>query len=112
MMRLSKKFSLLIFLLAITGANLVPALCRAEHSSPLVLAEDGKTNYQIVIGADAHYGEELAAQELALFLGQITGAQFPISPDSAPAKDLEIVLGETTRTVSYTHLTLPTICSV
>ena len=97
MMRLSKKFSLLIFLLAITGANLVPALCRAEHSSPLVLAEDGKTNYQIVIGADAHYGEELAAQELALFLGQITGAQFPISPDSAPAKDLEIVLGETTR---------------
>ena len=97
MTRLSKKFSLLIFLLATTGASLVAVVRGAEHSGPLVLAEDGKTNYQIVIGADAHYGEELAAQELALFLGQITGAQFPISPDSAPAKDLEIVLGETTQ---------------
>jgi len=84
---------LLLILLAMSGAN----AGGAEQQAPLELARDGKTNYQIVIGKDAHYGEELAAKELALFLKQITGAEFRISRDNEPEQDFEIVLGDTTR---------------
>ena len=88
---------LLLIFLTITGANSVATLFGVEHHSPLVLAQDGKTNYQIVISEDAHYGEQLAAKELAMFLGQITGAEFPITPDHKPERSFEIVLGDTTR---------------
>ena len=84
---------LLLILLAMTGPN----AGGAQQQAPLELARDGKTNYQIVIGKDAHYGEELAAKELALFFNQITGAEFPISRDNEPVQDFEIVLGDTTR---------------
>ena len=69
----------------------------ADSGGPLVLAENGQTRYAIVIGAEADYGEDMAARELALFLHQITGAEFPIRHDDAPASDFEIVLGRTRR---------------
>ena len=82
-----------LILLVLTSAN----AAGAQQHSPLELARDGKTNYQIVIGKDAHYGEQLAAKELALFLNQITGAEYPISQDDKPEQNFEIVLGNTTR---------------
>ena len=70
---------------------------QAEDVPPLVLAQDGVTKYRIIIGPEADYGEEMAAQELALFLKEMTGAEFPIETDDALAADFEIVLGDTRR---------------
>jgi hypothetical protein len=73
-------------------------MARSETApAPLVLAENGQTRYRIVIARDADYGEDLAAKELAHFLNQITGAEFPIRADDAPPTEFEIVLGHTNR---------------
>ena len=69
----------------------------AKDVESLVLAENGRTKYRIVIGGSAAHGEEQAAKELALFLGQITGAEFPVERDDTPASKFEIVLGDTNR---------------
>ena len=63
--------------------------------SPIVLAENGSTTYRIVIAKEAVEAEEHAAKELALFLGEMTGADFPIERDDAPESDFEIVVGDT-----------------
>ena len=70
---------------------------RIPSGPPLDLAEDGHTRYAIVIAADAHDAEKLAAKELAYFLKKMTGAVFPIRHDDAPPTGTEIVLGHTAR---------------
>jgi len=70
---------------------------RGGGHDPLHLAAGGSTNYRIVIGRDADYGEKLAAKELAHFLFGMTQAEFPVIPDTEPETDLEIVLGNTNR---------------
>ncbi len=45
---------------------------------PLTLAHDGATDYAIVTPADATAVDRYAARELAFYLRQITGADFPI----------------------------------
>ena len=69
----------------------------ADGSAPLVLADSGRAKFDIVIGANAEYGEDLAAKELAHFLWAMTGAQFPIKRDSERATDFQIVIGNTNR---------------
>lgn len=68
-----------------------------EPGRPLVLAERGKTHYVIVIPARPTTQEKKAADDLALWLGMMTGARFPIAADSAPAIETEICLGRTSR---------------
>ncbi len=63
----------------------------------LRLAADGKTPYSIIVRATATEAEHLAARELALFLGQMTGAQFPVKTDTSAPAAREIVLGPTNR---------------
>lgn len=58
----------LLFLISVS-------LCAA----PLKLAENGKTNYTIVLSNKASAIDKLAAKELAFFLKKITKATFPIS---------------------------------
>lgn len=86
---------LLVALVSCMGETV--ATGRADEVSPLVLAQDGQTKYEIVIGQDAGYGENLAAKELAYFLRQLTGAEFQIKRDNSPPSDFEIVLGDTNR---------------
>ena len=50
----------------------------AAPEAPLQLADGGKTAYKIVLPADAIEPERHAAAELAAFLKQSTGADFPI----------------------------------
>ena len=69
----------------------------APASSPLILADSGRTQYRIVIADDADYGETLAAKELAHFLLRMTGVEFPVGRDKSPVSDFEIVLGSTNR---------------
>ena len=66
-------------------------------ADPLVLADHGATRYSIVIAKEAVAAEQYAAKELAYFLKEMTGAEFPIIHDDAPASEFEIVLGNTSR---------------
>ncbi len=63
----------------------------------LPLAKDGATAYVIVRGAHASETECKAAEELKKYLGQITGAAFPLAADDAPLLAREIVVGKTNR---------------
>jgi len=67
------------------------------HSAPLTLADAGKTGYLIVIPAQPTTQEQKAADDLAHWLGEMTGAEFPIVPDTAPAIPTEISVGRTSR---------------
>ena len=60
-------------------------------AAPLRLAENGKTNYKIVVPAKASAVDKFAAQELQFFLKQISGADFKIV-DSA--KSPAIFIGD------------------
>ena len=73
------------------------ATTKDETLKPLILAEQGKTRYEIVIGAKACEAEKYAAKELAYFLTEMTGAEFGIRGDDGEASDFEIVLGNTNR---------------
>jgi len=70
---------------------------RGQHSSPLTLARDGETDYVIVIPAQPTSQDNKAAEDLARWLGEMTGAEFRIVPDSAPAIATEISVGRTNR---------------
>jgi hypothetical protein len=62
---------------------LVLATVASGSQAALTLAKDGETAYRIVVSADAIEPERHAAAELAFFLKQITGADFPIvTPDA------------------------------
>jgi hypothetical protein len=73
----------------------VESSARAEDA--MQLAKDGKTDYTIIVSAQALPGEELAAKELAEFLKQMTDAEFPVKRDDVASSDKEIVLGSTNR---------------
>jgi len=68
----------LLSLLLLTVLAL-PALC----ADSLTLATGGHTDYQIVLPAVATPPQQHAGEELAEFLGQITGAAFPVLPEQA-----------------------------
>jgi hypothetical protein len=63
----------------------------------LTLADEGRTDYVIVVPAEPTLAETRAASELQLWLGQITGAEFPIVPDSTPIQARELSVGRTVR---------------
>ena len=44
---------------------------------------------------------QYAAEELARWLGEITGAAFPINSDSLPPQANDILVGENSRTAAY-----------
>jgi hypothetical protein len=48
-----------------------------------MLARDGKTVYSIIQAENATGPEKFAVQELANFLGRVTGASFPVTSESA-----------------------------
>lgn len=64
----------------------------------LVIAENGKSDYQIVIPEKASEPVRHAADELALFLREMTGASISIRTEESPAvAECEILLGNTRR---------------
>jgi hypothetical protein len=62
----------------------------------LLLAEDGVSRYRIVVPEDASLSVTRGAEELQLFLKQMTGAELPIVKDSEPVSEYEILLGDNT----------------
>ena len=64
-------------------------------SQALTLTKDGKSDYAIVLAANASPSEKHAANELQSFLREISGAELPIVGDDQPLKPHEIILGLT-----------------
>ena len=69
------------------------AVGRAQ-SAELVLAENGRSAYRIVVAEDASPSTKHGAEELQRFLKQMTGAELPIASDQEPLGSHEIVLGK------------------
>jgi len=61
--------------------TLLSALALDASAADLILAQNGKSSYAIVIGTDASPSERHAAQELQAFVEQISGARLPISTE-------------------------------
>ncbi|MBQ6599521.1 MAG: DUF4838 domain-containing protein [Lentisphaeria bacterium] len=80
------------FLCAALAALVIPA-----SAEELTLAQNGKTDYKIVIAEKSAKQVKFAAEELSSFLKQMTGAEFPVVTDRTAKGKYEIVLGETNR---------------
>ena len=60
----------------------------------VVLAENGQSAYRIVVAPNASPSTKHGAEELQMFLQQITGAKLPIISDQQPQGAKEIILGD------------------
>ena len=80
----------LVSLFAVVGASCISPASGEE----LVLAEKGQTEYRIVVADDASPSTKHAAEELQLFLEQMTGAKLAIVSDREPLGPKEIMLGD------------------
>ncbi len=63
-------------------------------SQELVIADQGKSEFVIVVGQKASPSEQHGAEELQMFLQQMTGAKLPLKDDSGPVGPHEIILGD------------------
>ncbi len=68
-----------------------------KSAKQLPLALDGKTDYVIVVPASATTQEQKAGEELRLWLGKMTGAQFGVIGDEQSPQKKEISVGRTNR---------------
>jgi len=78
-------------LLIVGFCLLSAATARADD---LVLADGGQSAYRIVVADEASPSTRHAAEELQLFLRQMSGAKLPIVSDRQPLAGQEIVLGD------------------
>lgn len=70
----------------------------AVTADAITLSEHGKTRYVIVTSSDAIPAEKQAALELKSYLEQVTGAKFPIYPESdIKAGSPQIIVGPSKR---------------
>ncbi len=67
------------------GAYLLEAPPAGRLDTPLPLARNGKAAAEIIVPADADSCLALAGRELALWLGQLTGAEFPVLTEPSGA---------------------------
>ncbi len=67
------------------------------NASQLILAQNGISEYVIVIGDQASASEKYAAEEFQRFFSEITGVTLPIVKDTEPARTHEVILGNNQR---------------
>ncbi len=70
---------------------------QGKPAAEIALAVGGKTEYVIVVPAEPTTQEQKAAEELAHWLGEMTGANFPVVSDAEAAITTEISVGRTNR---------------
>jgi len=80
-------------LAAIMPLLLLANPCRAGTRGQLTLAHGGSTRYQVVLPAHPSLPQQHAARELASFLGQITGAAFPVVTEAQWGRGPAIFVG-------------------
>lgn len=81
---------------AILAASLLAVTtCFGQAQEKLAIASHGRTDYDIVLSAkEASPSERFAAQELANFLHQMTGAEFPVVTDDQAGAGPHIFVGD------------------
>ncbi len=92
-----KRFSLLLLGLLLLNVN---------ANSADWLFRDGKTDYQIVVSAEASASEQTAARELQQYIQQVSGAQLPITSD-LKASGKKIFVGYNERVAALTGAQKP-----
>jgi len=60
----------------------------------MVIVENGKSEYKIIVSENASPSEKHSAVELQKFLKEISGAGIPVVTDKVPVSDHEIILGD------------------
>ncbi|NLC57966.1 MAG: DUF4838 domain-containing protein [Armatimonadetes bacterium] len=78
-------------LCVLTAATLCAAA--TAGAAPLTLAQNGRTAYHILIDPQATPAEQHAAAELAAFLRQVTGVEFPIRQGTQAGPEPALVVG-------------------
>lgn len=76
---------LFAFILSVSGQN--------QNADMIALAQGGKTPYRIVISEKADKSTRAVADDMAAILQEITGAVFPVAPDTEQPSPNEIVVG-------------------
>lgn len=80
-------------------SRVIAALCltalfvACSANAEIILASRGATGYTIVVSPDATAAEKHAAAELQSFLGQVTGAEFPLLESATVDIERAIVVG-------------------
>jgi hypothetical protein len=69
----------------------------AADAAGLVIADGGRSDYTIVVAADASASEKHGAKELQMFLQQISGATLPIASDTDALNGPMILVGRSTK---------------
>lgn len=82
---------LLRILLAVVLLGFGASMARAQQ---LVLADQGRSEFVIVVADDASPSTKYAAQELQRWLREMTGATLPIVSDEGQPRPHEIILGD------------------
>jgi len=90
--------------------SLLPSLfllwtCAASpvaKAADLILADGGKSEYRIVIAADASPSTQYGAKELQTFVKQISGVELPLIMDREAATGHEILLGSSSHVKTLT----------
>lgn len=85
-----------MLLAALVLGGIPPALA-AGKANEILLADAGRSPYQIVIAIQAPPSTRYAAEELQRFLEKITNVRLPIVPETAAAQDREILVGRSSR---------------
>ncbi len=75
-------------------ASCVFVSASASWAGELVLIENGKSAYQIVLADNTSLSTRHGAEELQMFLEQIGGVKLPIVSDQRPQSPKEIILGD------------------
>jgi hypothetical protein len=77
----------------VAGIAIVLGLVSVAVGEELVIADQGKSDYSIIIAVDATMQDNYAAQMLQRYIRELSGADLPIVPDTAPVSENEIVVG-------------------
>lgn len=71
----------------------LPLACHVAHAQELVIADNGASDFRIVIAKSPSPSVKYAAEELQRWLKEITGVELPVASDDTPLGAHEIILG-------------------
>ena len=71
----------------------VLGLVSVAIAKELVIADEGKRNYSIIVAVDATIQDNYTAQMLKRYIRELSGADLPIVPDTAPLSENKIIVG-------------------
>jgi hypothetical protein len=81
-------------LIAVVALGLAAAGASEAAAAGLTIADNGRSEYVIVVADDASPSAKHGAAELRMFLKQMTGADLPIVSDREPTGAHEILVGD------------------